>query len=63
MYNNLESRQYTNVVDCIKGVCAICVIILHEDIMKKNDPFYILCAAQAVPVFMMISGYNFARGG
>ncbi|MCM1559156.1 MAG: acyltransferase [Butyrivibrio sp.] len=30
--------------------------------MRKDDPFYILCAAQAVPVFIMLSGYNYAGG-
>ena len=57
-----EDRGLINIIDCIKGICAICVILLHADVMRSNDPFYILCAVLAVPVFIMLSGYNFAGG-
>lgn len=63
MCGKAESRGFINIIDCIKGICAICVIILHADTMRSDDPFYILCTALAVPVFIILSGYNFAGGG
>ena len=36
------------------------VIITHYDWADKDSPFFTMLINMAVPVFMIISGYNFA---
>ena len=57
--NQWAGNIYSKEIDCIKGVAIISVIILHslspEIRLKWGVPFYF---NQAVPIFMMIAGYN-----
>lgn len=47
-------------LDYLKAVCVLMVIVTHYDWADKTSPFFTLMINMAVPVFMIISGYNFA---
>lgn len=47
-------------LDYLKAICVIMVIITHYDWSDKSTPFFTMLINMAVPVFMIISGYNFA---
>ena len=47
-------------LDYMKAVCVILVIITHIDWTEKQIPIFDYFINMAVPVFMIISGYNFA---
>jgi len=45
------------VVDYLKGICIIFVILLHTNLFDTSKPIYLLFLNQAVPIFMILSGY------
>ena len=47
-------------LDYLKAICVLMVIITHYDWTDKTSPFFTMLINMAVPVFMIISGYNFA---
>lgn len=47
-------------LDYLKAICVIMVIITHYDWSDKTSPFFTMVINMAVPIFMIISGYNFA---
>lgn len=47
-------------LDYLKAICVIMVIVTHYDWSDKTSPFFTMVINMAVPVFMIISGYNFA---
>lgn len=47
-------------LDYLKAVCVIMVIVTHYDWTDKTSPFFTMLINMAVPVFMIVSGYNFA---
>ncbi len=47
-------------LDYLKAICVIMVIITHYEWEDKTSPFFTMLINMAVPVFMIISGYNFA---
>lgn len=47
-------------LDYVKAVCVCLVIITHYDWQEKNTIPFLMVINMAVPVFMMVSGYNFA---
>lgn len=47
-------------LDYLKAVCVLMVIITHYEWTDKTSPFFTMLINMAVPVFMIISGYNFA---
>ncbi len=47
-------------LDYLKAICDILVIITHYNWEDKSSPFFTMLVNMAVPVFMIISGYNFA---
>lgn len=47
-------------LDYLKAICVLMVIITHYNWTDKTSPFFTLLINMAVPVFMIISGYNFA---
>lgn len=55
-----EKIQRIEFLDYLKAVCVILVIITHYDWQDKTTPFFTMLVNMAVPVFMIISGYNFA---
>lgn len=50
-------------IDYLKAVCVIMVIITHYDWSDKIHAVFLFGINMAVPVFMLISGYNFASSG
>ena len=54
MKKRIEFLDYT------KAICIIMVIITHIDWTNKNLPIFDYVINMAVPIFMLISGYNFA---
>lgn len=50
------------ILDWIKGVSIFCIIINHTDLLGRGIPvshiLNCLIVAMAVPMFMMVSGYN-----
>ena len=58
-----ENKQRLYCIDILKGICSIFVIITHynwqeTERLKFLFPFWI---DMAVPVFMIISGYLYAK--
>ena len=47
-------------LDYLKAICVIMVIVTHYDWADKTSPFFTMLINMAVPVFMIVSGYNFA---
>lgn len=47
-------------LDYLKAICVLMVIVTHYNWTDKTSPFFTLLINMAVPVFMIISGYNFA---
>lgn len=62
----MEKQTRIVLLDWIKAVSILCVIITHTDLYGRGIPInYMLnclVVEMAVPVFMMISGYNMANG-
>ncbi len=52
--------QRIEFLDYVKAVCVLMVIITHYDWADKTSPFFTMLINMAVPIFMIISGYNFA---
>lgn len=55
---NTSKRIY--LIDYIKALCIIMVIFTHYDWKDKTGLFFTLVIAMAVPVFMVLSGFNFS---
>lgn len=55
-----ENRQRIEFLDYLKAVCVIMVIVTHYEWEDKTSPFFTMLINMAVPVFMIVSGYNFA---
>lgn len=55
-----ENRKRIEFLDYVKAVCVIMVIVTHYDWSDKTSPFFTMLINMAVPVFMIVSGYNFA---
>ena len=55
-----EIKKRIDFLDYLKAICVIMVIITHYDWGDKDSPFFTMLINMAVPVFMIISGYNFA---
>lgn len=53
-------KQRIEFLDYMKAVCVIMVIITHYEWTDKTSPFFTMLINMAVPVFMIVSGYNFA---
>lgn len=53
-------RQRIEFLDYMKAVCVIMVIVTHYDWTDKTSPLFTMLINMAVPVFMIVSGYNFA---
>lgn len=56
----VSGSQRIEFLDYLKAICVIMVIITHYDWADKTSPFFTMLINMAVPVFMIISGYNFA---
>lgn len=52
--------QRIEFLDYLKAICVIMVIITHYEWADKTSPFFTMLINMAVPVFMIVSGYNFA---
>ena len=55
-----QKKERIDFLDYLKAICVIMVIITHYDWSDKSTPFFTMLINMAVPVFMIISGYNFA---
>ena len=55
-----ERKKRIDFLDYMKAACVIMVIITHYDWHDKTTPVFTMLINMAVPVFMIISGYNFA---
>lgn len=55
-----EDKKRIDFLDYLKAICVIMVIITHYEWEDKTSPFFTMLINMAVPVFMIISGYNFA---
>lgn len=53
-------KQRIDFLDYVKAICVIMVIITHYDWTDKTSPAFTMFINMAVPVFMIVSGYNFA---
>lgn len=60
--NKLKENRASRIefLDYLKAICVLLVIITHYDWADKNSPAFTMFINMAVPVFMIISGYNFA---
>lgn len=58
--NTVSKKKRIDFLDYLKAVCVIMVIITHYDWADKTSPLFTMIINMAVPVFMIISGYNFA---
>ncbi|MCR5272872.1 MAG: acyltransferase family protein, partial [Lachnospiraceae bacterium] len=47
-------------LDYMKAICVMLVITTHVDWPMKQTPIFDYFINMAVPIFMIISGYNFA---
>lgn len=56
----MEDKKRIELIDYLKAVCVIMVIITHYDWADKTSPFFSMVINMAVPVFMILTGYNFA---
>ncbi len=56
----MSETKRIDFLDYLKAVCVIMVIITHYDWTDKTSPFFTMLINMAVPVFMIVSGYNFA---
>ena len=56
----IDVKQRIEFLDYLKAVCVIMVIITHYGWEDKTSPFFTMLINMAVPVFMIVSGYNFA---
>ncbi len=58
----MEKRKRLVILDWMKAVAIFCIIITHTDLLSRDIPMnYVLnclIVAMAVPIFMIISGYN-----
>lgn len=57
------SKKRIEFLDYLKAVCVIMVIITHYNWTDKTSPLFTMLINMAVPVFMIVSGYNFAMSG
>jgi len=55
-----EKSNRIEFLDYLKAICVIMVIITHYGWKDKTSPFFTMLINMAVPIFMIISGYNFA---
>lgn len=55
-----QGKQRIDFLDYLKAICVIMVIITHYDWANKSSPVFTMLINMAVPVFMIVSGYNFA---
>ena len=55
-----ERKKRIDFLDYMKAACVIMVIITHYDWQDKTTPIFTMLINMAVPIFMIISGYNFA---
>lgn len=60
MKEEKESKKRIDFLDYLKAICVIMVIITHYEWEDKTSPFFTMLINMAVPVFMIVSGYNFA---
>lgn len=56
----MKEESRIEFLDYLKAVCVLMVIITHYEWTNKTSPFFTMLINMAVPVFMIISGYNFA---
>ena len=56
-----EIKKRIDFLDYLKAICVIMVIITHYDWGDKDSPFFTMLINMAVPVFMIISGYNYVK--
>jgi len=52
-------RKRIYFLDYMKAICVLMVIITHIDWANKNRMIFLLVINMAVPIFMIISGFNF----
>ena len=56
----MESKERIKLLDYLKAICVVMVIVTHYDWADKTSPVFTMGINMAVPVFMILSGYNFA---
>lgn len=55
-----SGKKRIEFLDYIKAICVLMVIITHYDWADKTSPAFTMLINMAVPVFMIVTGYNFA---
>lgn len=56
----MENNKRIYVIDYLKAICIMMVIFTHYSWADKKTPFFTLVIAMAVPIFMVLSGFNFS---
>lgn len=56
----MENQNRIELIDYLKAICVLMVIITHYEWSDKTTPFFTMLINMAVPIFMILSGYNFA---
>ena len=56
-------KKRIELIDYLKAICVTMVIFTHYDWSEKCTPLFTMFINMAVPVFMILSGYNFAMSG
>lgn len=54
-----QKTKHIYIIDYLKAVSIIMVIITHYNWQDKTTPFFTLLIAMAVPIFMLLTSYNF----
>lgn len=59
----MDYRDYNYSVDLIKGICVLEIILTHSNIGQSTKKLFLFpfWVEMAVPMFMIISGYLYAR--
>jgi len=58
--NKANTKKHIYLIDYLKAVCIFMVIITHYEWEDKTTPFFTLIIAMAVPIFMLLTSYNFS---
>lgn len=56
----MEEKKHIYLIDYLKAVGIIMVIITHYEWEDKTTPFFTWFIAMAVPIFMLLTSFNFS---
>ena len=57
----MKSEERIKSIDLLKGLMILMVIVNHTNVLGKRNLVFLLVVNPAVPVFIMLSSFVFAR--